>query len=155
MHIWIDADACPRDAKDLVFRAAERLNIKTTLVANQTMRIPKSRWIELVLVPKGLDEADNYIADRVQPGDVVVAEDVPLSARLVDAGATGIDPRGTIYTEENVKQRLAARNLLADLREQGMMGGGPAPYKPKDRAKFASALDRLLTQLLRNEKDPS
>jgi hypothetical protein len=154
LHIWIDADACPRGAKELVFRAADRLKINTTLVANQAMRFPKSRWIELVLVPDGLDEADNYIAEHVRPDDVVIAEDVPLAARVVDAGATCIDPRGLIYTEDNVKEKLASRNLMAELREAGMMGGGPAPYTPKDRSRFASSLDRVLTRLARSGDEP-
>ena len=149
MKIWVDADACPRDAKDVVMRAANRLKIKTTLVANQSMRFPKSAWVDLVVVPSGSDRADDFIAAHVLPGDVVIVEDIPLAARIVDAGAIGIDPRGSVFHQENVKHKLAARNLLADLRDAGMVGGGPAPYRPRDKSKFASALDRMLTKLLK------
>ncbi len=148
MQIWVDADACPRDAKDLVFRAAIRLEIPTRLVANAPMRLPRSTWIHLDLVDKGLNLADDFIAENVAPGDLVVTADIPLAARIVDRGALGIDPRGLIYSETNVKQRLASRNLLAELRETGLVQGGPPPYGPKDRNKFASALDQLLRKLL-------
>lgn len=149
MQIWIDADACPRDAKELVFRAANRLKIQTFLVANQPMRVPKSSFLDLVVVEQGLDVADDYIAENVAPGDLVIVEDVPLASRIVAAGAVGLTPRGMEFHENNVQTKLASRNLMADLREVGFVGGGPKPYKPKDRANFASALDRLLNRLLR------
>lgn len=152
LTIWIDADACPRDVKDLVFRAANRLKLPAIMVANQTMRYPQSPQISFIQVEDGLNRADDYIAEHVQPGDVVIMEDVPLAARIVDAGATGIDPRGLVYTEENVKHKLASRNLMADLREAGMVGGGPPPYNAKDRGKFASALDRVVTRLLKERQ---
>lgn len=147
MQIWVDADACPRDAKDLVFRAAIRMKIATRLVANAAMRLPRSTWITIDLVDKGLNVADDFIAENVTPGDLVVTADIPLAARIVDRGALGIDPRGLIYSETNVKERLASRNLLAELREGGMLHGGPPPYGPRDKSKFASALDQLLTKL--------
>jgi len=148
--IWIDADACPRPAKEIVFKAGKRLGIKVKLVANQWMRIPNSPLIELVVVESGLDVADDAIAEAVAKDDLVITADIPLAARIVDRGARGIDPRGLVYSAENVKEKLATRNLLAELREVGMMGTGPPPYKPKDRSKFASALDRLLTKLLKD-----
>jgi len=147
--IWVDCDACPRDAKDLVFKAAARLQIATRLVANRGMWVPDSPWIELIVVGNDFNEADDYIADNVTPGDLVITADIPLAARIVDGGALGIDPRGHVFDEDNVKHFLARRNLMADLREGGMIGDGPPPYGPKDRSRFASALDRLLTRCLR------
>ncbi len=147
MKIWVDADACPREAKELVFRAAIRLKIPTCLVANSPMRVPRSPWITLETVGGGFNEADDYIADHVAPGDVVITADIPLAARIVDRGAVGIDPRGQVFTEENVKARLATRNLMAELRESGICDGGPLPYRPKDKSNFASILDRQLTRL--------
>lgn len=149
IKIWVDADACPRAAKDLVFRAAERLGIETVLVANQQMRIPRSDFVSLEVVEAGANVADDFIVEHVSPGDLVIMEDIPLAARIVEQGAVGIDPRGLIYTEDNVSQKLASRNLLTELRDTGLITGGPAPYKDKDRAKFASALDRTLTKLLK------
>jgi len=146
MRIWVDSDACPRDAKDIVFRTAKRLQIEARLVAHQTMRVPRSPWITLEVVTAGFDAADDHIADNVQPGDLVVTADIPLAARIVDAGATGIDPRGLIYDADNVKEKLATRNLLAQLRDEGLAGTGPPPYRPADKNKFASALDALLNQ---------
>ncbi len=147
MIVWIDADACPRDARELVFRAVDRMGFDAKLVANSPIRIPKSDYIEMITVGKRPDEADDYIAEHVEPGDLVITQDIPLAARIVDVGALGMDSRGQIFDEDNVKNKLATRNLLADLREWGMVGGGPPPYKPKDRNKFAAALDRLLTKL--------
>ncbi|MDJ0842566.1 MAG: YaiI/YqxD family protein [Acidobacteriota bacterium] len=148
MRIWIDADACPRAAKDMVYRTADRWGIEAVLVANTHMRTPQSDFITVIVVGKGFDVADNYIADNVEKGDLVITADIPLAARIVDAGALGLDPRGQLFDEDNVKQKLATRNLLAQLRDQGMTGGGPPPYKPKDQNKFASALDALLTKML-------
>ena len=149
MKMWVDADACPRDAKDLVFRAAKRMQIETILVANAAMHVPKSPWIRIEIVGQGLDIADDFIADNVVDEDLVITADIPLAARIVDKGAACLDPRGGVFDADNVKARLATRNLMADLRNEGMFGGGPPPYKPKDRSNFASALDRLLTRMIR------
>lgn len=149
MHILVDADACPRAAKELIFRTAQRRQIETVLVANGGMRVPQSPWIRLELVDQGSDVADDWIAAHATSGDIVITADIPLAARIVDKGAVGIDPRGLVYHENNVKDRLAARNLMFELREVGMMGGGPPPYKDKDKSKFASALDRLITSQLK------
>lgn len=151
MKLWVDADACPKSSKELIYRAADRYKLTTLLVANTQMRLPKSPYLELVVVSSGYDKADDYIAENVTPQDLVITADIPLAARIVDAGATGIDPRGQIFDEDNVKSKLATRNLMAELRDAGMQGGGPPPYKPKDRAKFASALDRLIHKLLRDQ----
>lgn len=149
MKIWVDADACPRDAKDILFRTAKRREIETILVANNQMNVPKSPWIRVDVVEKGFDVADKYIADKVNAEDVVITADIPLAAAIVEKGALGIGPRGEIYDTENIQDRLATRNLLAHLRDTtDMMGGGPPPYKPKDKSKFASVLDRQLTRLL-------
>ena len=149
MKIWVDADACPRDAKDIVFRTAMRLKVETILVANSPLNTPQSPWISVEVVAKGLDIADDYIADHVADGDLVITADIPLAARVVDRGATGIDPRGQLFTEDNVKEKLATRNLMTSLRDDGMVGGGPPPYKPKDKSKFASSLDQLVTRLMK------
>lgn len=150
MRIWVDADACPRGAKDLVFRAAKRREIETVLVANAAMHTPKTPWVRLELVDKGPDIADDFIAEQVIAGDIVVTADIPLAARIVDKGATGLDPRGQVFHENNVKDKLAARNLMFELREGGLMGGGPPPYKPKDKSKFASALENLINSQLKD-----
>ncbi len=149
MKMWVDADACPRDAKDIVFRTAMRLKVHTILVANSPLQTPRSEWIAVEVVAKGLDIADDYIADHVVDGDLVITSDIPLAARVVDRGAAGIDPRGQLFTEDNVKEKLATRNLMTSLRDGGMIGGGPPPYKPKDKSKFASSLDQLVTRLMK------
>lgn len=155
MRLWIDADACPRAAKELIYSAAEAYRLETILVANSFMRTPKSDYIRFQEVEKGFDVADKYIAEQVEKGDVVVTADIPLAAQIVDAGAVGVDPRGEVFTENNVYSKLATRNLLADLREFGEINsGGPPPYKQKDRNKFGATLDRLLTSLLTNGKLP-
>ncbi len=152
MNIWMDADACPRGAKDLLYRAAKRESIPLILVANQEMGIPKSAWISKVIVEQGFDIADAYITDHVEEGDLVITADIPLAANVVDKGAIALDPRGLIYDEENVKEKLATRNLLASLRDEGMMGGGPPPYQASDRHKFASALNVTLQRLKKEQQ---
>lgn len=147
MKIWLDADACPRGAKELLYRAAKRDRLELILVANQEMSIPKSPWIRLVLVEQGFDVADAHIVDRVTDGDLVITADIPLAAQVVDKGALAIDPRGTVYDHDNVKEKLATRNLLAALRDEGMLGGGPPPYTASDRHRFASALNVTLQRL--------
>lgn len=151
MTIWVDADACPGPIKDIVFRASERLEIPVKLVANGSMRVPDSPLVELVLVTHGFNVADDHIVEQVEPGDVVITADVPLAAQIVERGAVGIDPRGHLYTEETVGEQLASRNLMQDLRSREVVRGGPAPITKVHRRRFASALDRILTQLT---KDP-
>ncbi|HEX7928124.1 MAG TPA: YaiI/YqxD family protein [bacterium] len=149
MRIWIDADACPRVVKEVVFKAALRLQIPTTLVANQPIGYPRSTLVNRVTVGKEIDAADQHIAANATPGDVVVTADIPLAAKLVAQGVVAIDPRGTVYSTANVQEALATRNLMQELREAGVAEGGPAPLGPKDRERFANALDRELTRLLR------
>ncbi len=146
MKIWVDCDACPRAAKELIYRAAFRFGFETILVANTRMRFPDEEPITLVVVGEGYNVADDYIAEHAGPGDLVITADIPLAARIVDNGALGLDPRGQIFDEGNVKTKLAARNLMAELRDMGMTGGGPPPYKEKDRNRFQQELDRILTK---------
>lgn len=146
MRIWIDADACPRPAKDLVFRASARLKIAVVMVADRPLAPQKSRLISSVVVPRDMDSADNYIVDNADSGDLVVTADLPLAAQVVELGANAMNPRGETYTVENVRERLSMRDFLMGLRETGQEIGGPPPYSRKDREKFAAALDRWLTK---------
>jgi uncharacterized protein YaiI (UPF0178 family) len=150
--IWVDADACPRAIKEIIFRAAKRLEIPTKLVANGGMAVPDSPLFELILVPHGFNSADAHIAERVEEGDVVITADVPLAAQIVERGAVGIDPRGHLYTEDTVGEQLASRDLMQSLRSREVIRGGPAPITDVHRRKFASALDRIL---VRRTKDRS
>jgi len=134
-----------------VFRASERLQMPVKLVANGSMRVPASPLVELVLVKHGFNVADDHIVERVAPGDVVITADVPLAAQVVERGAVGIDPRGHLYTEDTVGEQLASRNLMQDLRSREVVRGGPAPITAVNRRRFASALDRILTQRMRNK----
>lgn len=150
MKLWIDADAAPRDVKEIVYRTARRLKIETVLVANQPLSTPLDHpFVTAVRVQGGPDVADIYIADKAEPGDVAVTADIPLAARLVEKGVTVLDPRGHEQTEENVGERLAVRDFMDDLRGAGVQTFGPRPYGPKDRQAFAAALDRVLTRRLR------
>ncbi len=145
MQIWVDADACPGEIKELLFRTARRTRTKVTLVANQPMRIPGSEYIERLLVPAGADVADHKIVELLEPGDLVITADIPLAANVVAKGGEGLNPRGELYTEANIGERLAMRNLLDELRGGGEITGGPANFSDKDRQTFANQLDRWLT----------
>lgn len=150
MKIWIDADAAPRDAKDIVFRASTRLEVATVLVANQPLRLPVGhRLVTAELVPGRPDAADRFIIEQAVAGDLVITADLPLAAELVANGVSVIDPRGRERTEENIGELVAGRNLMDVLREAGEVQGGPAPYNLKDRQAFAAAFDRVLTRLLK------
>jgi len=149
MRIYVDADATPRPVKEILYRAAERLGIELLLVANQTLQTPRCRWIQSVVVGRGFDVADEYIADQVAAGDLVITADVPLAAAAVQKGATVIGPRGDVTDETNASQRLAARNRNEERRLAGEMLGGPKPYSDRDKRKFAGALDRFLARTRR------
>jgi uncharacterized protein YaiI (UPF0178 family) len=150
MKLWIDADAAPRDVKEIVFRTARRLRIETVLVANQRLSTPLDHpFVTAVRVEGGPDVADRYIADKAEPGDVAITADIPLAAQLVEKRVTVLDPRGEVYSEENVGERLAVRDFMDGLRGAGLETSGPRPYGPKDRQAFAASLDRVLTRLLR------
>jgi uncharacterized protein len=145
VQIWVDADACPSDIKPLLYKAAERTKTKVTFVANQPMRTPLSEFVESLLVPAGMNVADQRIAELVEPGDLVITADIPLAAKVVEQGGQALNPRGELYTEDNIGQRLAARNLMDELRGGGQITGGPANFTAKDRQAFANAIDRWLT----------
>ena len=145
MHIWVDADACPVAVKEVLFRASKRTKTSMTLVANQAMRYPKSDLIEFELVPAGLDVADWEIIQRVKNGDLVITADIPLAAEVIKKGATVLDPRGELLTEENVRSRLSVRNFMEQLRESGVQTGGPKKLSQRDIQQFANALDRWLS----------
>ena len=145
MQIWVDADACPREIKELLFRAANRTKIKITLVANQPMSTPSSEYIDSLLVPAGMNVADQRIVELVESGDLVITADIPLAAEVVAEGGQALDPRGELYTDANVGERLAVRNLLDELRGGGQITGGPTSFSAKDRQAFANQLDRWLT----------
>ncbi|MBS0265804.1 MAG: YaiI/YqxD family protein [Planctomycetes bacterium] len=146
MQIWVDADACPGEIKTLLYRAAERRQIKVTFVANQIQRTPPSQFIESVLVPSGMNVADRRIVELVAPGDLVITADIPLAADVVAKGGQALDPRGELYTAANVGERLAVRNLIDELRGAGLMNGGPSNFGARDKQAFANQLDRWLTR---------
>jgi uncharacterized protein len=151
MRIYVDADAFPNAVKNVVFRAVERVGIPLVLVTCQPFRIPESEWISMEVVADGPDHADDWIAEAAAPGDLVITADIPLADRVVDRGALALDPRGTLYTAENVKERLATRDLLDELRgSDDRIGGGPPPFHKKDVHAFASQLTRLLDQRARS-----
>lgn len=144
--IWIDADACPREVKELTFRASTRLGVPVALVADRPLAHPRSPLISTVVAPQGPDSADHHIVASARPGDLVITADLPLAAAVVDRGAVALNPRGELYTCENVGERLSMRDFLMSLREAGHELGGPAPFSRKDRQRFADALDRFLTR---------
>lgn len=152
MKIWIDADACPRIVKEIVFRASERLAVPVCLVANADLSRAHSPLITSVRVADGPDIADDYIAEHATAADLVITADIPLAARIVAKDGVAIDPRGEVYTEENVGDRLSLRNLLQELRGAGLVQGGPAQLGMTDRQRFASSLDRLLTRMVREQR---
>lgn len=146
MTIWVDADACPVAIKEIIFRAADRTQTQATLVANSFIRVPRSKYITSLQVEKGFDVADNEIARRVQPGDLVITADIPLAAEVVESGAAALNPRGERYTPENVRQRLNMRDFMDTMRSSGIQTGGPPPLSKTDRQKFANELDRYLSR---------
>ena len=144
MRIWVDADACPNVIKDILFRAAERARVTLTLVANQPIRTPPSQYIKALQVPPGFDVADNKIVELAEAGDLVVTADIPLAASVIEKGGHALDPRGETYTRDNIKERLAMRKLMDELRSSGIDTGGPATFSNADRQAFANKLDRFL-----------
>ena len=155
MTIWVDADAAPRPVKDILFRAAERVQIEVVLVANQPLRTPPSSFVRAVVVGKGFDVADEYIAEHVQNGDLVITADVPLAAAAVERGALCIDPRGQVTDASNAASRLTMRNFMEQQREAGELSGGPKAYRDRDKRAFAAALDRWLAAQQRRRARPS
>ena len=146
MKIWVDADACPKPVKDILFRLAERKKIMVTFVANQRLILPKSPFIQLVQVGYGENIADDEIVNKCSDGDLIITADIPLAARIVAKGAQALDPRGKIYDENNVGQLLDMRNFMDELRGSGVETGGPPSFGQKERFKFANELDRFIAQ---------
>ena len=149
LKIWVDADACPRAVKDIVFKASQRLKVPVCLVANNFMAIPRTPLITFIRVEKGTDVADLHIVENVAENDIVITADVPLAALVVEKGATAINPRGELYTEENARELLSIRDFMQGLRDSGVETGGPAPVGPKDKERFANSVDRLLARMIR------
>ena len=145
-QIWIDADACPGPIKDILFRAAERAKVPVTLVANQWLSTPGSHYIRALQVQGGYDVADDAIAERAGPGDLVVTQDIPLAARVLEKGAQAVNPRGERFTTDNIAQRLSVRNFMEELRGAGVQTGGPAAFSARDRQAFANQLDGWLAR---------
>lgn len=152
MKIWIDADACPRVIKEIVFRASQRLNLPVVLVANSCLAKHTTALISSVVVADGFDVADDHIAEHSAAHDLVITADIPLAARIVAKGGLALDPRGELYNEETIGERLSVRDLMMELRSGGLIQGGPGQFSLTDRQRFASALDRLLTQMLRGKR---
>lgn len=146
MTIWVDADACPAVVKEILFRAAKRTGTPLTLVANQPMRTPPSRLITSIQVGSGFDVADNEIVRRMAPGDLVVTADIPLAGEVIEKGGQALNPRGELYTRDNIRERLGMRDFMETLRASGVDTGGPAALGPRDRQAFGNALDRWLAQ---------
>ena len=149
MQIWVDADACPKVVKEILFRASERTGIALVLVANKLLRTPPSPHIRALQVPGGFDVADRKIAEAMQPGDLVVTADIPLAAEVIEKGGHALNPRGEFYTPENIRERLAMRDLMDQLRGSGVETGGPPALNQADRQAFANQLDRFLARQAR------
>jgi uncharacterized protein len=150
MRIWVDADACPVVIKNVLFKAAERTKVQLTLVANQPVRIPASRCIEMLQVAPGFDVADNEIVKRLNIGDLVITSDIPLAAEVIEKGGYALDPRGELYSADDIKARLNMRDFMDTLRASGINTGGPPALNQSDRKRFASHLDKLLVRYARN-----
>ena len=145
-QIWVDADACPGVIREILFRAAERAQVHVTFVANQWIRCPPSRYTRALQVQGGLDVADSEIVERMRAGDLVVTQDIPLAARVIDKGGVAVNPRGERYSADNMAERLSMRNFMEDLRGAGVQTGGPPAFHARDRQAFANQLDRWLAQ---------
>jgi len=152
MKIWVDADACPVVIKDILFKAAIRTTVQLTLVANQSIRIPSSRYISMLQVSPGFDVADNEIVKRVDTGDLVITGDIPLAAEVIEKGAHALNPRGELYSPDSIKALLNMRDFMDTLRASGVNTGGPPPLSQADRQAFANHLDRLLTKHVKHNE---
>jgi uncharacterized protein YaiI (UPF0178 family) len=146
MQIWVDADACPKVIKDILFRASQRLDLPMILVANQPLSVPPNCKIRAVQVPPGFDVADNYIVQNLSAGDLVITADIPLAAEVIDEGGHALNPRGELYTKNNIRERLMMRDFMSDLRSSGVQTGGPATLNQRDRQEFGNALDKFLAK---------
>lgn len=151
--IWVDADACPRIIREVLFRAAARVAVPLTLVANHAITVPPSRWVSAIQVEQGFDMADNFIVRKVRPDDLVITADIPLAAELIEKGAGVISPRGEQFTRNNIRQRLNMRDFMETMRSSVQVGGGPSALGPRDKQAFANALDRYLATHVRRSTD--
>ena len=145
-QIWVDADACPKAIKEILYRAADRVSVQVILVANQPLQVPRSPHIRAIQVPAGFDVADNHIVQQLEVGDLVITADIPLAAEVISKGGLALNPRGALYTKENIRERLNMRDFMDTLRSSGVDTGGPASFSQADRQAFANRLDRLLTR---------
>jgi hypothetical protein len=143
-QIWVDADACPKAIKEILYRVADRLKMPVTLVANQYLQVPRSPHIRSIQVAAGFDVADNHIVQQADAGDLIITADIPLAAEVISKGCLALNPRGDLYTQENIRQRLSMRDLMDTLRSSGIDTGGPPSFSQADRKAFANQLDRLL-----------
>lgn len=147
MQIWVDADACPKVVKEILFRIAERAKIEVTLVANQRVFTPPSAYIKSIRVAEGFDVADNYIVQEIEKDDLLITADIPLAAEVIEKGGHALNPRGELYSTETIKQKLVMRDLMDELRGTGeVIGGGPPPLNQRDRREFANQLDRFIAK---------
>jgi uncharacterized protein YaiI (UPF0178 family) len=146
MKIWIDADACPVVIKEILYRAAERVPMEVILVANQSLQIPKSRYIKFIQVSQGFDVADNEIVKRLDVGDLVITSDIPLAADVIEKGGIALSPRGELHTTDNIRARLSMRDFMETLRSSGVDTGGPPALNQSDRKAFANHLDKIISQ---------
>ncbi|MBN3136179.1 YaiI/YqxD family protein [Pectobacterium punjabense] len=147
MQIWVDADACPNVIKEVLFRAADRTQIQVTLVANQTIKVPPSRFIRTLRVSAGFDVADNEIVRRVETGDLVITADIPLASEVIEKGGIALNPRGERYTPDTIRERLNMRDFMDTMRASGIQTGGPSTLNQRDRQQFANELDKWLQQV--------
>ena len=150
MNIWVDADACPVVIKEILFRAAERTKTKVTLVANQFIQTPNSRFISHIQVPGGFDVADNEIVKRLEEGDLVITSDIPLADEVITKGGLALSPRGELFTKDNIKARLNMRDFMESMRSSGIQTGGPSALSSSDKQKFGNNHDRWLVNKQRN-----
>lgn len=146
MRIWVDADACPVVIKEILFRAAKRTGTQLTLVANQPVQVPPSEFIRTVQVASGFDVADNEIVKRLAPGDLVITADIPLADEVIEKGGHALNPRGELYSKDNIKARLNMRDFMDTMRASGINTGGPPAISQRDRQEFANSLDRFLAR---------
>ncbi|WP_433636661.1 YaiI/YqxD family protein [Kluyvera georgiana] len=149
MTIWVDADACPNVIKEVLYRAADRTQIELVLVANQYLRVPPSRFIRAMVVPKGFDVADNEIVRLCQPGDLVITADIPLAAEVLEKGGSALNPRGERYSDATIRERLTLRDFMDTMRSSGIQTGGPSALSQRDRQQFAAELDKWLLAVKR------
>ncbi len=149
MKILVDADATPKEVKEILFKTSKRLKLNLILVANQKMKTPKSELIKSIVVAQGFDEADNYIVEILEKGDLVISADIPLADRIIEKNGFVLTPRGNILDEDNIGEKVAMRNLMEELRSGGMESGGPPPFNKKDKVKFSRELDKFLTKQLK------